>query len=317
MGTISVFISWSGAGSLRVAALLRETLPSIVNAVDPWTSEEIDKGENWHARLTDAISHARAAILCVTPSNVHAPWLHFEAGAIWSLGHTVCPYMVGLPKNALAGTPLSHLQATDGFDEQDSLRLCMRLNDIGGNLITEAVLKRSFAMWWPTWKEQLAAISANPATTQATEALHTDEHRIAAAILGELIPEFEYAAPVLLDRFARGLPLVEHKVSVDLGFDTGVIDAQLLDLFRVMAPFVISLLNSGVFNFARSQALNNRSAEEVRVALAQLQMENVELRRSVESIAQALSGPASVPIAPCEVDEAIAAAITRLAQDNR
>ena len=319
MGTTSVFVSWSGAGAARVAGILRETLPSIINAIDPWTSEEIEKGENWHARLTDTISRARAAILCVTPSNVLAPWLHFEAGAIWSLGRTVCPYLVGLPKNALAGTPLSHLQATDALDEQDSLRLCMRLNDIGGNLITETVLKRSFSMWWPTWKEQLDAIPVNPTIAQASATLHTSDERIAAAaILGELLPELEYVAPILLDRLDRGLPLVEHKLSFDLGFDTGMIDARLLELFRVMAPHVISALNrGGVFGIVQSQLLHDRSEEELRAALAQLQMQNVELRRSVESIAGALSGSASVPVAPSEVDEAIAAAITRLTQDDR
>jgi len=318
MGTISVFVSWSGAGSVRVAGLLRETLPSIINAIDPWTSEEIEKGENWHARLTDAISRARAAILCITPSNVLAPWLHFEAGAIWSLGHSVCPYLVGLPKNALADTPLSHLQATDAFDEQDSLRLCMKLNDIGGNLITETVLKRSFAMWWPTWKEQLAAIPANSTMAQASATLHTGDKRMAAAaILGELIPELEYAAPILLDRLDRGLPLVEHKLSLDLGFDTGTFDARPLNLFRVMAPHVISALNSGVFGIVQSQFLHDRSEEELRAALAQLQMGSVELQHNVESIARALSGSATVPVGPSEVQEAIAAAITRLAQDER
>src|SRR4051794_8568688 len=43
-----------------------------------------------------------------------------------------------------------------------------------------------------------------------------DKRTAAAAILGELIPELEYAAPVLLDRLDRGLPLVERKSPSDL-----------------------------------------------------------------------------------------------------
>lgn len=190
----------------------------------------------------------------------------------------------------------------------------MRLNDISGNLITETVLKRSFTMWWPTWKEQLAAVPTSSPVAQAGATPHTGDKRIAAAaILGELIPELEYAAPILLDRLDRGLPLVEHKVSLELGFDTGVVDARLMDLFRVMAPHVISALNSGVFGILQNQLLHDRSEKELRAALAQLQTQNVELRSSVESIAEALSTVA--PVARSDVEEAIATAITRLAQD--
>ena len=34
----------------------------------------------------------------------------------------------------------------------------------------------------------------------------TDKDTIAAAVVGELIPQFRYAAPVLLERFDRGEP---------------------------------------------------------------------------------------------------------------
>ena len=147
-----------------------------------------------------------------------------------------------------------------------------------------------------------------------------DQRTAAAAIVGELIPELEYAAPILLDRLDGGVPLVERKSPSDIGFDTGMIDAQVLDLFRIVAPYVTAALGYGMLNILQSWLVRDhgrRSQDELRAALAQLRIQNAELRRSLDSIGRALAGSGHVPLAPNEVDEAIAAAIARLAQDER
>jgi len=153
-----------------------------------------------------------------------------------------------------------------------------------------------------------------------------DKRTAAAAILGELIPRLEYAAPVLLDRLDRGLPLAPKKRPPDdLGDgSTEMIDARLLDLdlelFRVMEPYVTAALSYGMLRILQSRPLHEHgktSREELLAALVHLRTQNAELRRSLDSIARALSISANVPVTQSEVDEAIAAAIARLAQDER
>ena len=139
-----------------------------------------------------------------------------------------------------------------------------------------------------------------------------DERTATAAILGELIPELEYAAPVLLERLERGEPLVERKSPSDLGFDTGTIDPQLLELFRTLAPLVTSALSSGMLAI-----LQKKSRTEWRTAVTQLQTENVKLRHSVDSMASQLSKVLKRPVTPSEVTEAIDEAVDRMSQHQR
>ncbi len=139
-----------------------------------------------------------------------------------------------------------------------------------------------------------------------------DERTAAAAILGELIPELEYAAPVLLERLERGRPLVERKSPSDLGFDTGTIDPQLLELFRALAPYVTAALSSGMLLI-----LQKKSQAEWRAAMTQLQTDNVKFRHSLDSIASLLSKVLKRPVTQAELDETMRDAIERLSQYER
>lgn len=139
-----------------------------------------------------------------------------------------------------------------------------------------------------------------------------DERTAAAVIVGELIPELEYAAPVLLERLDSGQPLVERKSPSDLGFDTGTIDPHLLELFRALAPLVTSALSSGVLII-----LQKKAQAEWRAALTQFQTENVKLRHNVDSMASLLSKALKRPVTQAEVNEAMNDAIERWSQSQR
>jgi hypothetical protein len=46
------------------------------------SAEEIGKGERWSINLAKELESSNFGLVCLTPENVNAPWLHFEAGAI-------------------------------------------------------------------------------------------------------------------------------------------------------------------------------------------------------------------------------------------
>ena len=83
LDTMDIFISWHGKRSHAVAVALRDWLPLIVNAFKPWlSSADIDKGARWRTELATKLGSVTAGIFCLTPSNLTAPWLIYEAGAI-------------------------------------------------------------------------------------------------------------------------------------------------------------------------------------------------------------------------------------------
>ena len=73
---VKVFISWSGDTSLKVAQLLRDWLPYVINAIEPYvSSEDIDKGARWSTDIAKELEDSTFGILCVTRDNLNAPWL--------------------------------------------------------------------------------------------------------------------------------------------------------------------------------------------------------------------------------------------------
>lgn len=155
-----VFISWSGTRSRAVAENLRTWLPDVVNFIDPWvSSEDIEKGARWSADLMQQLSETRIGIICLTPENVSAPWIHFEAGALSKAldSSRICTYLFQLRPSDLQG-PLVQFQATEAT-ELDTLRLLRTLNSgLGDNARSDDQLQRSFAKWWGELQRGLANI---------------------------------------------------------------------------------------------------------------------------------------------------------------
>src|SRR5215211_6657068 len=77
-----VFISWSGPRSRAIAEALENWLAKVIQAVEPWISQDIDKGLRWGTEIADRLEQSKVGIICLTKSNLDAKWIHFEAGAI-------------------------------------------------------------------------------------------------------------------------------------------------------------------------------------------------------------------------------------------
>jgi len=141
------------------------------------------------------------------------------------------------------------------------------------------------------------------------------ENAITAAILGELIPELEYAAPVLLERSDRGDPLVGTTSAADLGFETGAVDSVLLELFKSLVPYVKTVLSWGVLRVIQAWLSSGRESRHHAALLAALNVliaENANLRQTVERIAELLAGREGAPVSGEDIVELIAAATCRV-----
>ena len=120
---MKLFISWSGEFSQRVAERLSIWIPTIIQSVEVFYSpEDIAKGENWSNRLSEELDNCSFGIVCLTPENVAAPWIHFEAGALSkSLNAKVSAIMLNVSPSDVKG-PLAYYQNT-AFERDDFFRL--------------------------------------------------------------------------------------------------------------------------------------------------------------------------------------------------
>ena len=62
---------------------LRRWLPRVIHLARPFlSSEDICKGQRWKGEIKGRLAKTNFAILRMTPDNLQAPWIHFEAGAV-------------------------------------------------------------------------------------------------------------------------------------------------------------------------------------------------------------------------------------------
>jgi hypothetical protein len=178
---VRVMISWSGSTSQAVGEALRDWLPAVINAVDPWMSpDDIGKGARWSSELAAQLEQTRVGVICMTPENLQSPWIHFEAGALSkTLKDTyVCPYLFEVKPTQISG-PLAQFQATRA-EREDTRKLVHTINEtLGDEALPEARLNRSFDLLWPELEEQLKRI---PRELEAPEAQRSDRE-----ILKELL----------------------------------------------------------------------------------------------------------------------------------
>lgn len=170
---MEVFISWSGPRSEKVAEALRDWLPNVIQSVTPFMSAaDIGAGSRWSSDLADHLGQAEFGLICLTPDNLEAPWLLFEAGALSkSLENSrVVPYLHGVSKTTVQG-PLAQFQA-EVSDRSSTLDVIKAINEASGeNGLEASRLNDAFDTWWPKLKEKLDSI---PETTEEAPPMRSD-----------------------------------------------------------------------------------------------------------------------------------------------
>jgi hypothetical protein len=195
-----VFFSWSGDLSHKVAIELSSWLQKVLQSAEPWvSSEDIGKGQAWLLEISSSLADAKYGIICVTPDNIQAPWLNFEAGALsHSLGRRVAPFLLGVEKGGFTG-PLSIYQATS-FDKEDVRLLVKSINEqLGDRQVPVDVWTASFESFWPRLESALQALLSQrnlpkppvPENSELLKEIHESVNALSRMLTdpGSLVPE--------------------------------------------------------------------------------------------------------------------------------
>lgn len=155
---MKLFISWSGEFSKRVAECLSKWIPTIIQSVDPFYSpNDIAKGEHWSSRLSEELEQSNYGIICLTPENVMAPWIHFEAGALSKAANSrVSAIMLNITPSQIKG-PLARFQNT-AVDQDDFYRLFKSINSFTATPLKPEILENAFKNSWKNLSAELETI---------------------------------------------------------------------------------------------------------------------------------------------------------------
>lgn len=162
-----VFLSWSGDPSRQLAETLREWIPNVIQAAQPYYSPgDIAQGARWSSELAEILADTQMGILCLTADNITSPWITFEAGAL-SKGLSVSravPLLFGFEATELTG-PLVQFQAAR-FGEHDIRQVLDLINSqLGHERLSPIVLERGFEKWWPDLETRVQTIMESSPST--------------------------------------------------------------------------------------------------------------------------------------------------------
>jgi hypothetical protein len=99
------------------------------------SAEDLDKGSRWSGEIARELEVCSFGIICLTPENMSAPWISFEAGALSkSMDNSrVTPLLLDLSPAEITG-PLTQFQATE-LNKKDVARMVKTINDASDRLI--------------------------------------------------------------------------------------------------------------------------------------------------------------------------------------
>jgi hypothetical protein len=180
-------LRWSGDRSKAIAEVLREWLPSVLQSVKPYFSpDDIVKGARWSVDIASQLDECQFGIICLTKTNLLAPWIQFEAGALAkNLDKArVIPLLVGVAPADVSG-PLTQFQMA-AFGLTEIRRVLRAINAQLPDPLDQTVLESTLTMWWPKLEERIKAIPEDIAPTAASAA-STKHSRTERQLLEELL----------------------------------------------------------------------------------------------------------------------------------
>lgn len=271
---MDVFISQSGTRSKKVAEALRHFLPQMINAIAPFVSTaDIGAGARWGTDIAAKLEQSKFGILCLTPTNLEAMWIHFEAGALAKTVENthVCPYLVDVQATDLKG-PLTQFQAKPAT-EQGTRELLHTINAALGEQARKTdELVEAFAMWWPKLEEALNAISPEEPAAKKRSGddmleelleLVRQQARIGPPASHPKLRPGERALIAVAAQLGRAVDYEEintmkRHIRVDVG---GVSDIGDVTIFYLDSPFVVRVGEVATLQLNLTGDLNAKAVE--------------------------------------------------------
>ncbi|MGA9995605.1 MAG: toll/interleukin-1 receptor domain-containing protein [Pyrinomonadaceae bacterium] len=285
-----VFISWSGERSRQVAEALHDWLPSVIQAVQPWMSaNDIEKGTRWRSGLANELEQASVSIICLTPENLEAPWINFEAGALSKQQQNtyVCTFLFGLEPIDLR-EPLAQFQATKS-EMEDVRKLIHTINRIlADSALPEVKLNETFDVWWPRLEQRLSSL---PKPAKNTENKGTDHNSQSDRLehqrdIREILAEILELVRVQSRTQAADLQVMKSRLPSTLNWSSE--DAQLLFDFYEQSRINVSkekMANDEKFALAILRALKagKRASERLKENETKPNQEKEEVNENTDS----------------------------------
>jgi len=160
LSNMKIFISWSGIRSKAIANILRDWIPEVIQGAQPWmSSKDLNAGARWGEDLSRQLNQTNIGIICITPENINAPWINFEAGTIAKSVNTslVCPFLYDIEPTNVKG-PIAQFQMNCA-NEDGTFAIIRTLNSIRGqNKLSKDQLLKQFKRCWPELKDKLKKI---------------------------------------------------------------------------------------------------------------------------------------------------------------
>jgi len=150
---------------LYAAQVLSDWLPNVIQAAKPWMSDrDIEKGTKGLTEVGKALEGMKVGIVCLTPENLDAAWILYEAGALsktFSDDKTrLCTYLLGGLQPQNVKPPLSMFQWTRS-EKEDTKKLVQTVNTaISEEPLPPERLNTIFETWWPQLEVKFKAMPA-------------------------------------------------------------------------------------------------------------------------------------------------------------
>ncbi|MDY0277988.1 MAG: TIR domain-containing protein [Acholeplasma sp.] len=208
---MKVFISWSGETSNKIAEVIKNWLPNCLQTVEVFcSSSDIEKGENWNAKLSGELESTNFGIVVLTDDNIIAPWLHFEAGALSKkLGSKVCAIATNIEIVDIKG-PLASFQACK-FTKEDFKKMLVSINSSNETKINDNVLNKTFDAFWSQLESEIKTILGQKKNTisEKKQKLNQNDAIEELIQLTRMISGKMYLLNELTERL-NGIPLYEQ-----------------------------------------------------------------------------------------------------------
>ncbi|MDR0918748.1 MAG: toll/interleukin-1 receptor domain-containing protein [Oscillospiraceae bacterium] len=180
---MKIFISWSGETSNKIAEILKRFMEEFYNDVEIFlSSHSIEKGTRPISEISKELENCNYGLICLTKTNLDAPWILYEAGALSKFIETsrIVPLLFGVseisPKN-----PLNNFQGVIHWEKEDEYKKSMKklFYQIKDKEMTDKTFDVIFEKFFPDFKDEVEKLleieNKSSATKDKTQKEKIDE----------------------------------------------------------------------------------------------------------------------------------------------